>query len=117
MLSLVKTRTPSSAEYIAFRGQPFGFELDQPEVPNFKELQFHAEVPLGLSPACDLILNAPKRLCTTRHQHPWAFDRSPFNRGMPLNLFQVTPLLITSTTALYPSTEYLCRINSGKKKL
>ena len=55
---------------------------------------------LWASLACDLILNASKRLCTTRHQHPWAFDRSPFNRGMPLHLYQVTPLLITSTTAL-----------------
>ena len=44
---------------------------------------------LWASPASDLIQNAPKRLCTTRHQQPWALDRYPVNRGMPLNCTQL----------------------------
>ena len=47
MLSLVKTSTPSSAEYIAFRGQPYGLQVDQPEVPNFKELSIPCRSSFG----------------------------------------------------------------------
>ena len=82
MLSLVKTSTPSSAEYIAFRGQPCGLQLDQPEVSNFNKLHFHVEVSLGLSS----LRSHPK--CTEALLHNTSSTplcRDPVNRGMPLN--------------------------------